>query len=102
MSIALLMAALAVGFVLPGWLAHTGRWRDWSRAGYALYAPLALLWMGAGGELLCVGTLIADAGAVGLGRVIGAIGLAGIALGTVFLFWTPPPLRPRWLRERKG
>jgi len=96
-----LMAAIAVVFVLPGWLAYTGRWRDWVNYPFVLYAPLAMLWIGAGGELLSLGVLVSDAGARPAGQVLGAIGMALIVVGGILLFWTPPPLRPRWHRERE-
>lgn len=99
---AVFMAATALLFLLPGALAYLGRWRGWAGSPRVLFAPLALLWIGIGGELVFAGVLCAEAGAKGLGQVLGAVGLAGAVLGAVFLFWTPPPLRPRWYRELKG
>ena len=96
-----LMAAIAVVFVLPGWLAYPGRWRDWVNYPFVLYAPLAMLWIGVGGEFLSLGVLVSDAGARAAGQVLGAIGMALLVVGGILLFWTPPPLRPRWHRERE-
>ncbi|GGM87897.1 hypothetical protein GCM10010106_38850 [Thermopolyspora flexuosa] len=95
------MVAVAVVFVLPGWLAYSGRWTDWVNTPYVLYAPLALLWIGAGGEFLLLGSLVQDAGADGLGRLLAAMGMALHLIGGISLFWTPPSLRPRWYRERE-
>ncbi|SDQ64574.1 hypothetical protein [Thermostaphylospora chromogena] len=95
------MAAVAVAFVLPGWLAYAGKWTDWVDAPYMLYAPLALLWIGVGGEFILLGSLVEDAWARGVGRLLGAVGMALLLIGGISLFWTPPSLRPRWYRERE-
>lgn len=96
-----LMAAIAVVFVLPGWLAHAGKWTDWVNHPYLLYAPLAMLWIGIGGEFLSLGMLTERAGARAIGQLLVAIGMAQLLLGGIFLFWTPPSLRPRWYREHE-
>jgi hypothetical protein len=96
-----MMALMAVAFVLPGWLAYAGKWTDWINHPWTLYAPLSLLWMGAGGLFAGVGSLVVDAGFQPVGRLLGAIGMALLLLGGICLFWTPPSLRPRWLRELK-
>lgn len=96
----LLVAGLGALFVVPGWLAYAGRWRDWVNYPFVLYAPLAMLWMGVGGEIIVVGGIVADAGARPVGQLLGAIGMALLVVGGICLFWTPPSLRPRWLRER--
>ncbi|MFO7252756.1 MAG: hypothetical protein DIU60_018610 [Actinomycetes bacterium] len=95
------MAAIAVVFVLPGWLAYAGRWTEWVNAPYVLHAPLAMLWIGAGGEFLLLGSLVEDAGIRGIGRLLGAVGMSLLLIGGISLFWTPPSLRPRWYRERE-
>ncbi|MFI6320579.1 hypothetical protein ACIBG8_23795 [Nonomuraea sp. NPDC050556] len=96
------MAATALLFVLPGALAYLGRWRGWASSARVLFAPLALLWIGAGAELVFAGVLCADAGLQKLGQIVGLIGFAGVVLGALFLFWTPLMFRPRWHRELKG
>lgn len=95
----LLLAGLVFFFLIPGWLAYTGRWRDWARAQWVLYAPLAGFWIGAGGVVFTLGVLMVDTPLEPLGLVLGVIGLAGYVLGGLFLFWTPKRLQPQWLKD---
>lgn len=100
-ALVLMVGGVVLG-LLPGWLAYSGKWRDWRSFSYTLYAPLACLWLGIGLEAAGIGFLLAMVEVLPfLAVAFGYGGLAFILLGVFCLFWTPPPLQPRWLREER-
>lgn len=99
LQIVLGMTGLAILAILPGWLAYSGRWRDWINHWSGLHAPFAMLWMGVGGEFAGLGALFEQAGLPIMPRVLRVVAMGLIVLGGFCMFWTPPPLRPRWHRE---
>jgi hypothetical protein len=99
----LLVSALCALVFLALGLANYAGYGKFIATAYILspFVILALAWLGGGGLLVLVGAWLASLGTVGtvVGVLVAALGALAWVVGVVGLFWMPPRLRPRWMRD---